>query len=70
MNTASSQTTVSSSDGEYNIIIVIGGAGDATFELFQVSSRTWHQLKDLPQPLSHPSATIYIWQSITRDRVL
>ena len=61
MNTARYSTTlVSSSDGEY--IIVIGGDGDddrtATVELFQVSSRRWHQLKDLPQPLTHPSATI------------
>ena len=62
MNTARYMTTiVSSSDGEY--IIVIGGYGDgggwtATVELFQVSSRRWHQLKDLPQPLSRPSATI------------
>ena len=61
MNTARSMTTVvSSSDGEY--IIVIGGCGGgvwtATVELFQVSSRRWHQLKDLPQPLSLPSATI------------
>ena len=66
MNTARSHTTVvSSSDGEY--IIVIGGyvgdhVGDddwtATVELFKVSSRRWHQLKDLPQPLTSPSATI------------
>ena len=61
MNTARSQTTVvSSSDGEY--IIVIGGGGGgvwtATVELFQVSSRRWHQLRDLPQRLSCPSATI------------
>ena len=60
MNTARSDTTlVSSSDGEY--IIVIGGGGGgwtATVELFQVSSRRWHQLKDLPQPLPSPSATI------------
>ena len=60
MNTARSMTTVVSlSDGEY--IIVIGGWADgwtATVELFQVSSRRWHQLKDLPQPLPFPSATI------------
>ena len=61
MNTACSTTTVvSSSDGEY--IIVIGGGGSvgwtATVELFQASSRRWHQLKDLPQPLPSPSATI------------
>ena len=64
MNTARSYTTaVSSSDGEY--IIVIGGyvggyrgGWTATVELFQVSSRRWHQLKDLPQPLPDPSPTI------------
>ena len=62
MNTARSETTVvSSADGEY--IIVIGGRGGgggwtARVELFQVSSRRWHQLKDLPQPLPNPSATI------------
>ena len=57
MNTARSETTaVSSSDGEY--IIVIGGRWTATVELFQVSSRRWHQLKDLPQPLYRPSATL------------
>ena len=63
MNTARFLTTVvSSSDVEY--IIVIGGIGGqvrrwtATVELFQVSSRRWHQLNDLPQPLPHPSATI------------
>ena len=62
MNTARSTTTlVSSSDGEYIIVIGgIGGGGDgtATVELFQVSSRRWHPLKDLPQPLTLPSATI------------
>ena len=45
-----------------NIIIVIGGAGGvdwtATVELLQVTSRRWFQLKDLPQPLIRPSATI------------
>ena len=62
MNTARSQTTiVSSSDGEY--IIVIGGVGfgggwAAKVELFQVSSRRWHQLENLPKPLPLPSATI------------
>ena len=62
MNTARSCTTVvSSSDGEY--IIVIGGYDGgvdwtAIVELFQVSSRRWHQLKDLPQPLPLLSATI------------
>ena len=62
MNTARSMTTVvSSSDGEYIIVIGGGGVGvdwTATVELFQVSSRRWHQLKDLPQPLTLHSATI------------
>ena len=60
MNTARSETTaVSSSDGEY--IIVIGGWADhptATVELFQVSSRRWHQLINLPKPIYRRSATI------------
>ena len=62
MNRARSMTTVvSSSDGEYIIVIggvVCGGGWTATVELFQVSSGRWHQLKDLPQSLSGPSATI------------
>ena len=60
INTArSSPAVVSTSDGEY--LIVIGGLGDgwtATVELFQVKSRRWYKLTDLPQPLTHPSATI------------
>ena len=60
INTArSSPAVVSTSDGEH--LIVIGGCGGdgwtATVELFQVKSRRWHQLTDLPRPL-HPSATI------------
>ena len=60
MNTARSDTAVvSTSDGEY--LIVIGGyvgGWTATVELFQVKSRRWYQLTDLPQPLPSPSATI------------
>ena len=61
MNTARScPAVVSTSDGKH--LIVIGGFGDggwtATVEVFQVKSRRWHQLTDLPQPLPHPSATI------------
>ena len=61
MNTAhSSPAVVSTSDGKH--LIVIGGSGrggwTATVELFQVKSRRWHRLTDLPQPLSLPSATI------------
>ena len=52
---------VSTSDGDY--LIAIGGLGSysgwtATVELFQVKSRRWFKLTDLPQPLSLPSATI------------
>ena len=65
MNAARSETSVVSlSDGEYIIVIggCVGSGGGggwiATVELFQVSSRRWHQLTDLPQPLPRPSATI------------
>ena len=62
MNTARSDTTVvSSSDREYIIAIggyIGGGLWTATVELFQVSSRRWHQLCNLLQPLPWPSATI------------
>ena len=60
MNTFRSEhNIVGTSDGEY--IIVIGGGGDdwtAAVELFQVKSRIWYKLTDLPQPLPRPSATI------------
>ena len=61
MNTArSSRAVVSTSDGNY--LIVIGGYGcdhwTATVELFQVKNRKWYKLTDLPQPLPYPSATI------------
>ena len=62
MNTARSYpAVVSTSDGKH--LIVIGGCDGrgsltATVELFQVKSRRWHQLTDLPQPLTLPSATI------------
>ena len=67
MNAARSHTArydtavVSTSDGEYLIAIGgRGGVGDwtAAVELFQVKSRRWYQLTDLPQPLRYPSATI------------
>ena len=56
-----SPAVVSTSDGEY--LIVIGGFGGgswptATVELFQVKSRRWYKLTHLPQPLTLPSATI------------
>ena len=62
MNTArSSHAVVSISDGDY--FIVIGGNGSdgartATVELFQVKSKRWYKLTDLPQPLPLLSATI------------
>ena len=62
MNTARSDHNIlSTSNGEY--LIVIGGYVDtggwtATVELFQVKSRKWYKLTDLPQPLPLPSATI------------
>ena len=62
MNTArSSPAVVSTSDGD--CLIVIGGCGSdgartATVELFQVKSKRWYKLTDLPQPLTLPSATI------------
>ena len=61
MNTArSSPAVVSTSDGEHLIVIGGFGGGDwtATVELFQVESRRWHQLTDLPQHLPWLSATI------------
>ena len=61
MNTAHSfPGVVSTSGGDY--IIVIGGCGDdgwtGTVELFQVKTRRWYKLTNIPQPLSDPSATI------------
>ena len=61
MNTArSSPAVVSTSDGKHLIVIGGSGGGDwtATVELFQVKSRRWHQLTDLPQIPPYPSATI------------
>ena len=61
MNTArSSPAVVSTSDGEYLIVIggVDGGWPTATVELFQVKSRRWYKLINLPQPHPLPSATI------------
>ena len=54
MNTACSfPTVVSTSGGDY--IIVIGGRG---VELFQVKTRRWYKLTNIPQLLALPSATI------------
>ena len=61
MNTARSYPgVVSTFGGDY--IIVIGGCGvggwTGTVELFQVKTRRWYKLTNIPQPLSYPSATI------------
>ena len=62
MNTArSSPAVVSTFYGEYLIVIggnVVGYDWTAIVELFQVKSRKWYKLTDLPQPLQNPSATI------------
>ena len=62
MNTARSHPAVVSTSGS-DYIIVIGGYGDggyltATVELFQVKTRRWYKLTNIPQPLRFPSATI------------
>ena len=62
MNTARSRpAVVSTSGGDY--IIVIGGCGvggvwTGTVELFQVKTRRWYKLTNIPEPLTYPSATI------------
>ena len=61
MNTARSYpAVVSTSGGDY--IIVIGGWGvggwTGTVELFQVKTRRWYKLTNIPQPLNSPSAAI------------
>ena len=62
MNTARSRpAVVSTSHGDYLMAIggnVSDGVATATVELFQVKSRSWYTLTDLPQPLQYPSATI------------
>ena len=61
MKTARYSTTiVSTSDGEYVLVIggFVGGGWTTTVELFQVRSRRWAKLTHLPRPLSLPSATI------------
>ena len=62
MNTVRSRpAVVSTSGGDY--IIVIGGRGvvvnlTGTVELFQVKTRRWYKITNIPQPLCFPSATI------------
>ena len=57
----SSPAVVCTSDGEYLIVIggyVGGGRWTSVVELFQVKSRSWYKLTDLPIRLEFPSATI------------
>ena len=35
-----------------------GGGWTGTVELFQVKTRRWYELTNIPQPLTYPSATI------------
>ena len=62
MNTARSKSTVASTSGSDYIIVIGGGVGDGswtgTVELFQVNTRRWYELTNLPKPLIFPSATI------------
>ena len=61
MNAARSHTAVVSTSGGESLIVIggsVGGVWTATVELFQVKSRRWHKLTDLPEPLTYPSATI------------
>ena len=51
----------STSDGEYYILVIGGYVDDhwtTTVELFQVKSRGWYELTDLPHPLWDSSATV------------
>ena len=62
MNTARSHpAVVSTSGGDYVIVIGGGGVGGVwtgTVELFQVKTRRWYELTNIPQPLPYFSATI------------
>lgn len=61
MNSARSYTAViCTADG--HIVIAIGGNGGVEWtsavELFDVKTRMWHKLAELPSPLTYPSAAI------------
>jgi hypothetical protein len=64
MNTARSCAAVvsyNSISGGHLIFVIggfLGGTWTATVELFSLRSKRWFGLTNLPQPLSHPSATI------------
>ena len=59
MKTArSSPAVVSTLEGDYIIVIGghIGGIWTAEVELFQVKTRRWYELANIPQPCTLPSA--------------
>ena len=61
MNTARSSPAVVSTSGDDYIIVFggrDGGGWTGTVELFQVKTRRWYELTNIPQPLTYPSATI------------
>ena len=60
MNTARSYPAVVSTFGGDYIIVIGGycGGWTGTVELFQVKTRRWYKLTNIPQPLGLPSATI------------
>ena len=61
MNTARfSPAVVNALHGDYIVVIgggVYHGAWTATVKLFQVKTRRWYELTNIPQPLPLPSAT-------------
>ena len=56
----SQAAVASTSNGNYTAVIGghVGGDWNTTVELFEVQSRKWYELKNLPQPLPYPSTTI------------
>ena len=60
MNTVPSRPAVVSTIGGDYIIVIGGycGGWTGTVELFQVKTRRWYKLTNIPQPLGLPSATI------------
>ena len=61
MKTARSMTAVISTTDGNNVIVIgglCGGGLTTSVELFQVKSKRWYELIDLPQPLEFPSATV------------
>ena len=52
---------VSTPDGNQLIVVggYVGGSTLATVEIYQVNTRAWYKLQNLPQPLRYPSAIIF-----------